>query len=161
MARNLPTALKKDERRDAANAKAARKLLLLVGIHLADPEGRGPSLSRLVEYRRHHLAGPTPGSPEIDEDRQAALSRMSRERGGVQGHYLAIEKLRFALGALRVLAYAVGRGAYNGVALGARDENRICRGSSVRVHGPNKLGRREALSTSCLNGPLPPSLRLN
>jgi len=73
---------------------------------------------------------------------------------------MAVEKLRFALRTLRVLADTVGRRAYDGVALWARDENRISRGSSVRVHGPNKLGLRMQLSTSCLNAPAPPFPRL-
>src|ERR1700742_4340847 len=113
MTRDLPPVLEEDEGGDTANGEATRQVLVLVGINLTDLECRGPALSRLFEHRRHHLAGTTPRCPEVDEDGQAALGRMSHERGTVQGDHVAAEKLRFALGTLRVLTHAGRRSAHD------------------------------------------------
>jgi len=106
VARQLPTSLEKDQGRDAADIESPRQLLLLVGVHLANLEGGSTPLSRLVQHGRHHLAGPAPRRPEIDEDRQAAFGRMSRERRCIERNHVAIKKLRFALGTFGMLAHA-------------------------------------------------------
>jgi hypothetical protein len=127
MASELPASLEKDQGRDAADIESAGQRLLFVGVHLANLQCSGTSLSRLVQHGRHHLAGPAPWRPEIDEDRYAAFGCMGHERFSIQRNHLATEKLRFALGTLGVLTHAVRRGTYDGVALGAGDQNRICR----------------------------------
>jgi len=107
VARQFPSSLEKDQGRDAANIESSGQVLLLVGVHLSDLERRRTPLSRLVQHGRHHLAGPTPWRPEVDEDWQAAFRRVSGERRSIQGNHAAIKKLRLALGTLGMLTHAI------------------------------------------------------
>jgi hypothetical protein len=91
-------------------------------------------LRNAIQGRRHHFAGAAPRSPEIHQDRQAAALGVSRERRRIQCDWMSSEQLTFALWALGVLVYPIGRCTDYRVALRAGHQNRIGRSSSGRVH---------------------------
>src|SRR5215203_2336911 len=73
LAGDLLAMAEQDHGRDPLDAEAAGKLLLLVSVDLGEPHPGLELARRLLELRRHHLAGPAPWCPEVDQQRDVAL----------------------------------------------------------------------------------------
>jgi hypothetical protein len=89
---DFPTAQSEDDRRDAAHAEllGQRRLLIDVDLDKADPRFE-PSCGAL-EGGSHGVGRPAPRRPEIDQQRNVALSEMPREAGPVERDGPALEQ---------------------------------------------------------------------
>ena len=63
-------ALDQHDGRHRADLERGREFLLLVDIHLGQPEGAAVFAGQLLQDRAERLAGPAPGRPEIDQHRR-------------------------------------------------------------------------------------------
>ena len=70
---NFLAALEHHQRGDAADPVLTGDVWVLVGIELEDFDLAFEFLGNLVNNRSHHAAGTTPGSPEVNQDRNVTL----------------------------------------------------------------------------------------
>ena len=70
---NFLAALEHHQGGDATNPVLAGDVWVLVGIELEDFDLAFEFLGNLVNNRSHHAAGTTPGSPEVNQDRNVTL----------------------------------------------------------------------------------------
>ena len=70
---NFLAALEHHQGGDATNPVLAGDVWVLVGIELEDFDLAFEFLGNLVNNRSHHAAGATPGSPEVNQDRNVTL----------------------------------------------------------------------------------------
>ena len=116
IARDFPTALEQREGRDAAYAVPGGQFLRLFGVELGNPHCRFELPGRLFVGWRHRPAGPAPGRPEIDQDREIAASDLFFETGGVEFRRFSAKHRLAAFTAVRMHAEACGRNAVDGIA---------------------------------------------
>ena len=92
--------------------KRPASCLLLVGVDLGEADPGLELARRLLELRRHGLAGPAPWRPEVDQQRDVALGSVGLEALGVQRHGMTLEQRRAALAAFAAApAASFSRGA--------------------------------------------------
>ena len=70
---NFLNALEHHQRGDAADPVLACNVWVLVSVELEDFDLAFEFLGNLVNNRSHHAAGTTPGSPEVNQDRNVTL----------------------------------------------------------------------------------------
>ena len=99
---HLPAITKHREDGDALDVMSRRRRRVLVRVELEHQHVPGPPLGDLLEHRRRHAARPTPGRPEVDEDRD----RRGLEGVGETGF---VHHLRLAGGVEGILASAADR----------------------------------------------------
>ena len=129
LAGDLTSALEQGERRNAADTELRGQVGLSLGVHLCQPDP-GFELARgLLKLRRHHLARPAPGRPEIDQQRQIAALHVARERRRGQLDGLAREQGLLAAAAVGTIRELGGRHAVDGLAMWADDVEFIFHGS--------------------------------
>src|ERR1700733_1477095 len=103
----------RDQRGNATDAEARRNRRLLVDIDLGEAGAGLKLLRRLVEDRRHLTARPTPGRPEVDDQRHVVALEMLVEGLLGQRDWLAGEQIRLAGPALGFRGRAVSGDAVN------------------------------------------------
>jgi len=79
LARDFASRFEDDECRNTADLVTGRRCLVLFRIQLRQPYGWFQLGSRLFERWRHHLAGPAPRRPEIDDDRNVTAADVGLE----------------------------------------------------------------------------------
>jgi len=102
----LPACAKQNQGRDTANPQAPGQPLVLLGVELGHPQPGLAGPGRLLQNRRHHMAGRAPGRPEVHQNREIAASHLPLEAFLVQAGGHPLEEARPASAALRALAQA-------------------------------------------------------
>src|SRR5690554_186052 len=135
---HLLTVSEYDQGRNAADAEAPSQGLLCLGVELGEAHARLQLTSRLGEDRRHHLAGPAPGGPEVHHHRQLAALHQGTEVSLGQLDRLTSEEGGLALAAPRAICKARLANAVDSVAVRAAQGQGVGHGN-LRIKG----GRRE------------------
>src|SRR5260370_16572983 len=115
----------RNQSRNTANAEAGGNRRLLVDIDLGEASTRLKLLRRLVEDRRHRTARPTPGGPEVDDQRHTVALDMLVESLRGQRDRLAGEQVRLAGPAFGLRRGTVGGDAVDPRALGTHNLRRF------------------------------------
>jgi hypothetical protein len=126
---DLP-ALEGEQGRNPLHAEATRQAA--VGVHI-DLDEAGPRFELgggAGEHRRHGAAGPAPGGPEVDDQRQVAGRQVLGEPRFIERHRFAGEQGLVAAAAARGLAEPFGRQAIGAVAVRTDDVQGLGHGGS-------------------------------
>src|SRR5262245_60142552 len=97
--------MEQDHGRDALDTEASGELLLFIGVDLGEAHPGFELARRLLELRRHRLAGSAPWRPEVDQQGNVALGGVALEALRVQRHGMAREQGRAATAALAAAGY--------------------------------------------------------
>src|SRR5690554_367043 len=116
---DLSTVPEDDQGRDTADAEAPGQGLLRLGVELGESQVGLHLPGRLGEDRRHHLAGPAPGGPEVHHHRQLAALHQGAEVGLGQLDRLAGEQGGLAPAAPGSIVQARLADAVDGTTMGA------------------------------------------
>src|SRR5690606_24758131 len=108
----------------------------LVGIQLREAGALCETLRCCVEVRLHHATGPAPGRPHVHHQRQVVAPQAAIEIRAGERMRLAVDQLRTAAGAQRVLGQTLVRDAHHGVAVAADDVHRHSL-TLHRAHAPD------------------------
>jgi hypothetical protein len=118
---NLTSVPEDDQGWNTANAELRRDTLFGLGIEFCQPHSGFQLGCRLFERRRHHLAGTTPGRPEIHDHWNIITLYVSLKIGGGQFQRMSDKQRSVTLAAARALVQACGRDAVDGTTLGTHD----------------------------------------
>ena len=105
----LTAAAKQNERRNAANIISPRHSRRRLRIHFRQAHPRLQRHGRLLERRRHHLAGPTPFRPEIHQQRNVVAGDVPIKRFVTQRQRFTCEHRLMTTAAARARRQLLGR----------------------------------------------------
>lgn len=115
----LAPASEKSQSGNAADTVLGSQRRLSLGVHLGQARVRLQHARCLDEGRRHHLAGPAPGRPEIHQYRDLIAVEVSGESSGREFHRLAGEQRLVALSTIGLLVESCSRHTVDRVTAGA------------------------------------------